>query len=127
MALECGFKRIAGIDFSQDLCELARENIRAYKARTRLDAEIEIINMDAVDYDVQADDTVFYFFNPFDERVLGSVLDNVTDSLAVSPRNVWIIYHNPLWRHVIERWTIFKKLSSYKSAECEFAVYTNKE
>jgi SAM-dependent methyltransferase len=127
MASECGFKKITGVDFSQELCERAKENICAYKARHHNDADIEVINSDAVDHKIKPDDTIFYFFNPFDELVFGKILDNITDSLNAAPRNIWIIYHNPLWRHVIERWTIFNEIASFKIAECEFVVYSNKE
>lgn len=127
MASECGFKKITGVDFSRELCDKAMENIRAYQAGHRNDADIEVVNADAVNHTIRPDGTVFYFFNPFDEVVFGKVLDNITDSLAASPRNIWIIYHNPLWRRVVERWTMFKKISSFKIVDCEFVVYTNKE
>jgi SAM-dependent methyltransferase len=127
MASECGFKRITGVDFSRELCERAKENVSTYRSRRNNGAEIKVVNIDAVDYEVQKDDTVFYFFNPFDEMVLGRVLDNITDSLSTSPRHIWLIYHNPLWRRVIERWTMFNAVASFKLAGGEFVVYTNKE
>lgn len=125
MAAAYGFERVTGVDFSKELCERAHKNISAYQSRHRKDYVIDILNLDAVDYPVRAEDTVFYFFNPFDETVLGHVLDNIAVSLETYPRPVWLIYHNPLWSYVIERWPIFRKISTHEHAECKFFVYSN--
>jgi SAM-dependent methyltransferase len=127
MAAEYGFRRVTGVDFSKELCDRAYKNISTYQSRRRNGTDIDILNMDAVDYPVRAEDTVFYFFNPFDETVLGRVLDNITASLNSSPRTVWLIYHNPLWSYVIERWSMFRKISTHEHAECRFFVYSNKK
>ena len=127
MAMECGFSKVTGVDFSAELCDVAGKNVAAYQSKHGTRADVGVYNVDAVDYRVRDDDAVFYFFNPFDETVLSRVMDNIAASLAAVPRHAWIIYHNPLWRHVIERWSMFKKSATYHHAECKFVVFTNKE
>lgn len=127
MAMECGFSKVTGVDFSRELCALAGENIARYQSKHDVRADVGVYNVDAVDYRVHDDDAVFYFFNPFDETVLARVMDNITGSLAAAPRDVWLIYHNPLWKHVIERGAVFKEVLAYQYAECKFIVYNNKE
>ena len=126
MAMECGFSKITGVDFSPELCAIAEENVTTYRSKHDKHADVGIYNVDAVDYRVRDDDAVFYFFNPFDETVLARVLDNIAHSLAAAPRDVWLIYHNPLWKHVIERRLMVKEVTTHRYAECTFVVYTNK-
>lgn len=126
MASEFGFERLTGVDFSGELCERARENLRGYLSRRRRSAEIDIHHADAVDYPVREDDVVFYFYNPFDDVVLDRVLDNVVVSLESSPREIYLIYNNPLWRGAIERRPMFDKVAAFEHAENRFLVYSNK-
>jgi len=127
MAMECGFSKVTGVDFSPELCDVASKNVAKYQAKRNTCADVGVYNVDAVDYRVRDDDAVFYFFNPFDETVFSQVMDNIMTSLSSSPRDVWLIYHNPLWRHVIERWSMFKEAGTYHHAECKFVVFTNKD
>ena len=51
--------------------------------------------MDARVYDVPADVSVVFLFNPFAGPVLGAVLDNIRRSLREAPRKLALIYICP--------------------------------
>ncbi len=90
-----GFKKITGIDFSQSLCNEAEINIEKIKPRFP-SVDFEIICGDAVNYLIKNDDTVFFFFNPFDEVVMLQVVKNILASLKKNERKIYVVYVNPL-------------------------------
>jgi Ni,Fe-hydrogenase III small subunit len=95
IATECGFSRSVGIEFVPALCEVARFNVAQYRQKTGSKADIQIVQADAAEYDVQDDQTHFFFFNPFHAGVLSQVLQRITESLKRKPRVVTVIYNNP--------------------------------
>ncbi len=94
-----GFKKITGVDFSQSLCNEAEINIEKIKPLFP-STEFEIFCEDAVNYPIKNDDTVFFFFNPFDEVVMLHVVKNILYSLKKNPRKIYIVYVNPLHKEI---------------------------
>jgi 16S rRNA G966 N2-methylase RsmD len=90
-----GFKKITGIDFSKSLCNEAEINIEKIKLGFP-SVDFEIICDDAVNYSIKNDDTVFFFFNPFDEVVMLQVVKNILASLKKNERKIYVVYVNPL-------------------------------
>ncbi len=125
LAAECGFKRIVGIEFAKDLCEIAVKNVEAYRRKSRSDATISVLHIDAAEYEIQASDTVFYFYNPFGDTLMRQVMENIRQSVLRTPRKVLIIYLNPICRKVIESepWieVVFERLYH----RSRFVVYGN--
>lgn len=95
MAVHDGFRQVTGIDFSKDLCETARENLRLTKKKFP-SARYNIVNNDAFYYEIPDDADCIFFFNPFDEIIMSAVVNNIFESLQNNPRKIHIIYVNPL-------------------------------
>lgn len=90
-----GFERIIGIDFAKELCEEAQRNIAPLQKK--FPGKIfTVIHANAVDYRVEDDTTVFFFFNPFDEVVMLAVVKNILLSLKRNPREIYVVYLNPV-------------------------------
>ncbi len=90
-----GFRRIVGVEFSPELCAICRRNLDVFRRRTGRAVEFEVVESDAADYRVRADEDVFFFYNPFQAPVMTKVLANIHASVAARPRRVWMILHNP--------------------------------
>jgi SAM-dependent methyltransferase len=103
MASEYPFKRLVGVEFARELHEAARENVRRYRSATQRCRQFELHCLDAVEYEVPREPTVFYFYNPFDAVVLAQVLDNIRRSLAECPREVFVVYLNSLHGEQVRR------------------------
>ncbi|MBE3119989.1 MAG: class I SAM-dependent methyltransferase, partial [Candidatus Atribacteria bacterium] len=102
LASEFPFKRIVGVEFSEELHRIAQENIRRFhsdKCKCKL---IESICMDAIAYQLPNDHLVCYFFNPFDETLMAQMLANIRDFLSQNPREIFIVYYNPREGHLID-------------------------
>ncbi|MDP4284281.1 MAG: class I SAM-dependent methyltransferase [Bacteroidota bacterium] len=99
VAANYGFKNITGIDFSSDLCKDAEKNIEGIQSSFP-SANFKIICDDATHYKIETDDQVFFFFNPFDEVIMLQVAKNILLSLKQKPRQIYIVYVNPLHKEI---------------------------
>jgi 16S rRNA G966 N2-methylase RsmD len=88
-----GFRRVVGVEYSPQLAEVARQNVR--RAAKRLRCPVEIVNADAQSYPIPDDADVIFMFNPFRDNVLASVINNIYESLHKFPRDLWIIFVTP--------------------------------
>ncbi len=95
VATHYGFTNITGIDFAKALCVAAEQNIQKLKLLFP-SVRFNIICEDAVEYKINAEQNVFFFFNPFDEVVLLKVVKNILASLKETSRKVYIMYVNPV-------------------------------
>jgi SAM-dependent methyltransferase len=109
-----GFKKITGIDFSASLCNEAEINIE--KIRPLFPSlDFQIICEDAVNFQIENDANVFFFFNPFDEVIMLQVVKNILSSLKKNPRKIYVVYVNPLHKEILlsagfEEEYFFKKM-----------------
>jgi SAM-dependent methyltransferase len=118
-----GFERVTGVDYSPALCEAARRNLDALRTARGLRFDAAIHLLDAADYAFQPDDAVVFLYNPFDDVVLGRVLDALRTSLAAHPRPLWLVYHNPVWRGAVAASGLFADATTYTFGGCRFDVF----
>ncbi len=100
MASDYPFRRIIGAELLAELDAIAGENIARYQGEHQKCFALESHAGDAREFRFPAEPTVLYLFNPFPEHVLRSVLENLRESLKVSPRDVVVIYHNLIHERV---------------------------
>jgi hypothetical protein len=81
------FSRITGIELSAALAERCKRNLGA--------RPVKLVCMDAAQYRVRSDVTVFHFFNPFQGETLRAVVTDMARSLSEAPRPAWIVFANP--------------------------------
>jgi SAM-dependent methyltransferase len=105
MASELNFRHVVGVELVPELHQVAVRNIAASGKMN-----IESICMDAREYPFPPDPLVVYLFNPLPAGALTRVIENLQRSLAEHPREVKIIYHNPLSEEVLANTTFLKKL-----------------
>jgi hypothetical protein len=102
MAVLSGFDRVVGVEFARDICPVAEQNLDAFRRRTGKTFESRILNLDATDYDVEDDDRVFFFYNPFGRPVLDAALANIRRSYESEPRPIHLVYARPLQRQALD-------------------------
>jgi SAM-dependent methyltransferase len=96
------FERVRGIEFSPQLCSIAEHNVTLFRKRKRSLGAIEVLCIDANDYEFSHDESVLYFFHPFDQTVLTSIIQKLLESLRAHPRDCWIVYYLPVHNEVLE-------------------------
>lgn len=125
LALASGFPRVVGVEFSPELCVIARRNLAKVKHRLRSTTSAAVIEGDAAEFAIGADQTVFYLYNPFGAAVLERVVANIRRSVERVPRRIWVIYNTPVHREVVEAAGIFDPAIEYEARGNQFAIFTN--
>lgn len=126
LASRLGFKRVIGVEFSPSLCDVARNNIAAFRRTVPSMADIEVICADAAEYQIQNDTNVFFMFNPFGMSVMTSVANNIKESLRKKNRSIWLIYADPVYARAVEIQLELHQEFSYAYGGHDFAVLTNR-
>lgn len=90
IAGELPFRRVIGVEFSEELHCKAEQNIARYRRRNA--GEVTAVHADATRFDLPPGDLVLYFFNPFAHAVLQQVLANIDAALRAQPRKVILVY-----------------------------------
>lgn len=112
MASEYPFRAIRGVEFSPELNGKAAQNIQKYQSASQRCKSIESICADATEFPIPSGPVVLYFYNPFAEKVLSLVLENILRSLNAEPREAFIVYLNPIAAEAIERLDRFELIRS---------------
>ncbi len=120
------FKKVVGIEFSGELCAIARKNIEIYRAKTGVTTPIEIIESDVVKYVFRNDENVFYMANPFNDLVIKELLVRMRESLGRHPRKILLIYNNPLFRETVAKCDYLHSVAEYHFLDSSiFLIYAN--
>lgn len=118
-----GIKKAVGIEFSPELCEIARNNVRIVEQATSSRLNISVIEGDVTHYEIEDDQNVFFLFNPFDDVVLEAVVKNIQQSLRRRPREIVIVYYNPVHSHILDN--SFLPKNGYLIGGEEYMLYVN--
>jgi len=120
MAARYPFRKIVGVELSEELVEVARRNAARYRSREQRCVNLETFHANAASFPLPLDPSVYYFYNPFlDADVMSKVLENIRCSLEAKPRSAYIVYFQPLHRDLLDTasW-----LSALKSTP-RFCIY----
>jgi len=119
LAAEYPFRAITGIEFSRQLHDICTKNISAFRAKTGRGSEIRAVCMDALEFPLPERPTVVYLYNPFSAQLFGKFLRRVSESLVARPRDLYIVYYNPVGARHADHSELFEQLA----AGDEFCIY----
>jgi hypothetical protein len=80
----------------------ALKNIDEYQSPRRRCFDVESVYIDAAEYVIPLDSTICFFFNPFGEKIMRTVLTKFRKSLDHHPRDVKFISYIPRHVHLFE-------------------------
>ena len=109
LASEYGFRRIVGVELLPELDRIASQNVRAFR-KPGVNAEIEVVCMDASRFTFPAEPSVVFLFNPLTEKGLRALLANLERSLRQSPRPLYVAYANPILEPIFADFPLLTKL-----------------
>lgn len=94
VAAHYGFTRISGVDFAEEVCNIAEIHLQALQKQfPKLEYRLQCRNV--LDYDIRPDESVFFLFNPFSDEIISHILEKINVSLAQHPRIVYFLYASP--------------------------------
>lgn len=88
--------KVAGVEYDEKIYNQALENLNS----ATMDNKASFVNVSAEEYDVLPEDTVFFFFNPFSEKILETVLNNIVNSYYENNREIKLIFYYPSLEYV---------------------------
>ncbi len=94
-----GFNKVTGIDFSKEFCEKTKENLHITN-EFYPQLNYSVIHEDAAKSIIPADVDCIFLFNPFDITVMNKVVKNIHNSIQKNPRDLTIVYANPLYKQL---------------------------
>jgi predicted RNA methylase len=94
-----GVGRVIGVEIDEDLVEMARAN----SVSLALEGKVDVVRVDALDFDIPSDVTAVFLYNPFAAETLERVVDNLVAAHARHGRRLRLAYANPIHREVIAR------------------------
>ncbi len=101
MASEYPFRKIVGVEIFPELHDIALENLASYASESQKCKTLEAICGDAADFSFPVEPIVLYLFNPLPESGLKRVITRLDESLSHHPREIYVLYHNPLLERVV--------------------------
>jgi hypothetical protein len=102
LAAEFPFKHVLGVEISPALSKQARANCESFRSNRQACKNLEVQCGDAAEFVFPNVPLVIYMFNPFSEEIVSQLLMNLAQSISMQPREVFVIYYNPLHRHAIQ-------------------------
>ena len=111
LATEFPFKKIVGVELSEELHSIAEQNVRSFQANTSTCKHIQLLSMDVLGESLPNEPLVCYFGDPFGEPLMIEMLAMIERSMARTPREIFIVYYNPRSGHLFDRAARFKRLS----------------
>ena len=122
VASEFKFKEIIGVEFLDYLYKISLNNLKNFSIKNQ--NNISIKNSDILDYVFKGKENFFYFYNPFDCRMMRLVIKKIKDEIKINSRKVTIIYVSPKCHQVLEDFD-FKLVKKIKLVHKICHIYTN--
>ncbi len=96
------FRRVIGVELSEELTQAARANIDRTRERLRCQ-DVVLISADILDFEFPDDVTVVFLNNPFTGELFAAAIEKVLGSVDRRPRRVRVIYGNPVEHEMLMR------------------------
>lgn len=115
LASRLPFKQIVGVELWSELLSTAEQNLKSYRGRRKCNT-FRLHYMDATEFPIPREPGIYYFFDPFHEKVMRKVLENMRHSLAAWPREAYVIYCEPERPDILDNCgflTLIKQMPHY--------------
>jgi SAM-dependent methyltransferase len=127
LASDYPFRRIIGVEFSQQLHEVAVQNIAQYKKDTQLCRDIRSVCADAMTYELPDESMVVFLANPFGVEVMSVVVERLEALLKSGQRKIFVAYLFPLNRAPFDRSPMFQEVASSDRPAGGVVVYEGRD
>lgn len=106
VAAQFGFRGIVGVELSRELCRVAERN-------TAAEPRIRVVEADATGFQYPDGALLLFLYHPFLAPVLKRVMRNLETHLTSESREVYVLYANPSYRKVMEKFQFLREVWNY--------------
>lgn len=128
VAAKNGCNKVTGVEIDKDMYIATKNNIDRFQSKHKNSAtSIELVNQDAMKYEVDPSVTDFFFYNPFHMKIFVYVLKKIEKSAIDFPRYIRIFLVHPdkstLWLlGKMQHFVLLEQSEKYR-----YVVYCTKE
>lgn len=101
LASEFPFKRIIGVEISEQLCAIAQENIEQYNNTSGRVCPAEVVCSDALSYSFPPGPLVLYFWEPFSGVTQTAFVKHLEAYLEASGQSIMLVFMGGVFRDII--------------------------
>jgi tRNA A58 N-methylase Trm61 len=114
------FDEVIGVELSPALIAIAARNIE----RLRLQRRVRFVQTDAAEFHELDRVTHIFMFNPFPCQVMIRVLANLDASLRRAPRELRVVYRNPVCHQLLADARLFQSIDEEQpSGDLPWRIY----
>lgn len=95
MAVMSEMVKVGGVEWNVDIAKICRNNMR------ELNVSADIITGDATEYKDIDGYSIFFLYNPFGEKGVQKVINNILESRKRRNRDIFLVYGNPFFHKAI--------------------------
>jgi len=103
MAAKLGFRKVVGVELSEKLHRAAERNLGIFRQVEAIDAPVELVNCNALDFEWPDENLVVYVYNPFTGASFEALLDSISALACRSSNDILFVYIQPLYQAQLER------------------------
>ena len=118
---ELAFAEVVGVELSSELVAIAQRNV-AVMGRRR----IRFAQGDASEFSDYDRMTHLYMYNPFPCAVMARVVDHLAASLARVPRDIAVVYRNPLCHEALMASGLFEVEAELQPDQHVWRIYRHR-
>jgi SAM-dependent methyltransferase len=118
LASEFPFRKIVGIEISEQMVAVARRNAAVVKARYPQRTSSEVVHGNAALFPFPEGDLVVFLFHPFHRELISAILGRLEK--VAEDREIFLVYENPVYQQVIDSIPWLQRCYS-KKVPCEDA------
>ncbi|MCF8278101.1 MAG: class I SAM-dependent methyltransferase [Flavobacteriales bacterium] len=100
LAAESGFRKVIGIEYANELNDIAYTNVELVKDRFP-NTEFHLEEGDALTYSIPSEVDVIYLFNPFDEQAISELMKRVKPHFKLD-KEIYLVYVHPVHSPCVE-------------------------
>jgi SAM-dependent methyltransferase len=110
LAAELPFRKVIGVELSEELARIAQKNIALWKRLARPRTKIRVMHEDAAEFRWPRTPLLVYLNNPFDCALVERLASQLATAAISGPGLVDILYVNPSCADTLTRQGFFKLL-----------------
>src|SRR5258708_30940051 len=110
LAAELPFRKVIGVELSEELASIAQKNITIWKSLARPRTKIRVLREDAVEFRWPRTPLLVYLNNPFDCALVERLVSQLAAAAVSGPGLIDILYVKPACADALVRHGIFRLL-----------------
>jgi hypothetical protein len=110
LASESPFRKIVGVELSEELSRIAQRNVALWSRVTHSRAKIRVVRQDAVKFRWPRTPLLVYLYNPFACSLVAQLAENLAAVAASGSGLVDLLYVNPTCADTLTRQGLFARL-----------------